>query len=65
MTVPSARRVALYVRRHPHSTCKEIALGLNAPAVLVSALLRALRAAGKLDSDGNTKATRWYPVADE
>ncbi len=60
MTVPSAARVASFVRRHPHSTCADIARELDAPAVLVSALLRGLRAEGKVHSIGNTKATRWY-----
>lgn len=62
MKAPSAARVAAYVRRHPHKTCAEIAQELEAPAALVSVFLRELRKAGKIDSEGNTKGTRWFPV---
>lgn len=63
MNIPDADTVFAYVRQHPSVTCAEIARELDAPAVMVSASLRALRAAGKLRSAGNTKATTWRPTA--
>jgi hypothetical protein len=63
VTIPDAATVFAFVRQHPGVTCAEIARELDAPAVMVSASLRALRTAGKLRSAGNTKATRWRPTA--
>lgn len=63
MTLPDADTVFAHVRQNPGVTCAEIARELDAPAVLVSASLRALRKAGKLRSAGNTKATKWRPTA--
>jgi hypothetical protein len=57
--IPDADTVFAFVRQHPSVTCAAIARELDAPAVMVSASLRALRAAGKLRSTGNTKATTW------
>jgi hypothetical protein len=62
MNIPDAATVFAYVRQHPSVTCAQIARELDAPAVMVSASLRALRAAGKLRSTGNTKATKWRPT---
>lgn len=59
MNIPDAAAVLAYVCKHPNVTCAEIAREIDAPSVMVSASLRALRAAGKLRSEGNTKATRW------
>lgn len=53
-------RVERFVKRHPGSTCAKVAQELVVPAVLVSSLLRVLRAAGKLTSTGNTRGTRWF-----
>jgi len=52
-------RVLIYVRKHPGSTCGEIARKLEEKPALVSLALRELRAAGKLTSEGNTRGTRW------
>jgi hypothetical protein len=56
-------RVLIYVRKHPGSTCFEIALKLEEKPALVSLALRELRAAGKLTSTGRTKGTRWSVTA--
>lgn len=58
-------RVKRYVKRHPGRTCSEISQELVVPAVLVSSLLRVLRAKGELVSVGNTRGTRWHPASDE
>lgn len=62
MKIPDAATVLAFVRRHSDVTCAEIAKELDAPPVMVSASLRMFRAAGKLQSTGNTKATRWSLV---
>lgn len=55
-------RVKRFVKRHPGSTCAKVAQELVVPAVLVSSLLRVLRAGGELVSVGNTRGTKWYPA---
>ena len=55
-------RVKRFVTKHPGSTCAAVADALDVPAVLVSSLLRALRAGGELVSVGNTRGTKWYPA---
>lgn len=64
MNIPDADTVFAFVRKRAKDgvTCAEIAKELDAPAVMVSASLRALRTAGKLRSTGNTKATKWRPT---
>jgi hypothetical protein len=57
------QRVLIYLRKHPGSTCGEIALKLEEKAALVSLALRELRAAGKLTSEGKTRGTRWTIAA--
>jgi predicted transcriptional regulator len=57
---PVAAIVLAYVRRNPDVTCREIAAGTGERAAIVSVELRALRAAGKVESGGkNTRGTRW------
>ncbi len=56
-------RVLIFVRKHPGSTCGEIALKLEEKPALVSLVLRELRAAGKVTSEGNTRGTRWTLAA--
>ena len=62
MNLPDASTVFEFVRSYPRMTCAQIAAELDAPSVVVSASLRALRSAGKLRSSGNTKATLWRPA---
>jgi predicted HTH transcriptional regulator len=52
--------IVAYVRRNPGATCHQVAGALGELAALVSVKLRALRAAGKLTSEGKTKGTRWH-----
>jgi DNA-binding IclR family transcriptional regulator len=48
-----------YVRRNPGATCQQIAAGTAIRPAIVSVELKSLRAAGKLESQGNTRGTRW------
>jgi len=63
VNLTDAATVFSFVRQHSKGvTCADIAQALDAPAIMVSASLRALRTAGKLKSTGNTKATKWRPT---
>jgi hypothetical protein len=61
-TTPAATAIVAYVRRNPGSTCQQIADGVSERATIVSVELKALRAAGKIESAGNTRGTRWRVV---
>lgn len=53
------RAILAYVRKHPDSTCAEIARAFDTKPAFVSALLRELRTANKVRSTGNTRGTKW------
>ena len=57
-----AAAIMSYVRHYPGSTCFAIAAGIGERTWYVSGELRALRAAGKLTSTGNTRGTKWTAV---
>ncbi len=57
-----AHEVLTYVRKHAKQRCSEIAAALGVENVVISAHLRALRAAGLVRSKGNTRGTVWLPV---
>jgi hypothetical protein len=54
-------RVHAYVAKHPGMRCLDIALALDAPPVVVSAILRKLKLAGTIKRVGakETRGTRW------
>lgn len=48
------------VKRRPGVTCEQVAETLLVTCSLAGALLRELRALGKVRSRGNTRGTRYY-----
>ncbi len=55
----TAAAALAYVRKHPGSTCAEVAAHFGVSCLEAGGLLRALRAAGKVRSRGRTKATAY------
>ncbi len=55
----TAATVLAFVRRNPDTTCQTIAAGTGLRPGIVRVELAELRAAGKLESAGNTRGTRW------
>lgn len=54
-----ADAVLAAVRAAPASLCVEIARTLNSTPARVGVLLKELRAAGRVTSEGRTRGTRW------
>jgi DNA-binding IscR family transcriptional regulator len=55
--------VLRFVRKHPGFTCEQLAAKLGESPALLSVVLRQLRKAGLLASDGNTRGTKWSAAA--
>jgi DNA-binding IscR family transcriptional regulator len=52
--------VLRFVRRHPGFTCEQLAAKLGESPALLSVVLRQLRKAGALVSEGATRGTKWF-----
>jgi hypothetical protein len=59
----TAAAVLTFVRRNPGVTCQQIAAGIGERPGIVRVELAELREAGRLESAGNTRGTRWRVVA--
>jgi DNA-binding IclR family transcriptional regulator len=51
--------VLRFVRKHPGFTCEQLAAKMGESPALLSVMLRQLRKAGQLVSEGHTRGTKW------
>ncbi len=55
--------VLQYIISHPGSRCRDIAATVGADTKAVSSVLRSLRTAGKVRSEGQARATKYFAAA--